>query len=140
MHIYVPGEGWPAVDAGLESITFYHKNRILRKWYYLRAEYDPSIVDEFKNQKLPETYELYQNHPNPFNPNTTIKYKLPITNYVELMVVDLLGQKVNTLISEKQNAGQYQVDWDASGYSSGVYLYILKAGKYIEMKKMILLR
>jgi hypothetical protein len=59
---------------------------------------------------------------------------------VELIVYDLLGQKVTTLVNQRQPAGSYQVEWDASGYASAVYYYLLKAGDFQEVKKMILLR
>jgi L-ascorbate metabolism protein UlaG (beta-lactamase superfamily) len=85
-------------------------------------------------------YHLYQNHPNPFNPRTIINYELPITHYVNLSIYNSLGQKVVTLVSEVQAAGSYQVQWNASGFSSGVYYYILKTGDFRDIKRMILLR
>ncbi len=89
---------------------------------------------------IPVSYKLEQNYPNPFNPKTMIKYQLPMTNEVELSVFNLLGQKVAILITEKQQAGYHQVEWDASGFASGIYYYQLVAGEYREVKKMILLR
>ena len=94
-------------------------------------------VDEF----LPVAFALRQNYPNPFNPTTIINYELPITNDVELSIYDLLGQKVATLVSEKQNAGYHQIEWDASHFSSGVYFYTIQAGnEFAETKKMLLIR
>ncbi len=89
---------------------------------------------------IPLTFNLEQNHPNPFNPTTKINYELPITNYVHLSVYNLLGQKLVTLVGEKQNAGYHQVEWDASGFASGVYFYRIEAGEFVDVKKMILLR
>jgi len=89
---------------------------------------------------LPTKFTLHQNYPNPFNPTTKINYQLPITNYVELSIYNLLGQKVATLLSEKQNAGYHQVEWDASRFSSGMYYYRIEAGDFQDVKKMILLR
>jgi fibronectin type 3 domain-containing protein len=89
---------------------------------------------------LPTTFQLHQNYPNPFNPTTKINYELPITNYVELSIFNTLGQRVTTLVSEQQLAGRYSVEWDASRYSSGVYYYRIKANKFEDVKKMILLR
>ena len=86
------------------------------------------------------TYVLEQNYPNPFNPSTKINYDLQITNYVELSVYDLLGQKMVTLVSERQNAGHHQIEWNASGYAGGVYYYHLKVGEFQDVKKMILLK
>ena len=94
-----------------------------------------------ENDILPKSHQLFRNFPNPFNPKTIINYELPITNYVELHIYNLLGQQVVTLVSEKQKAGHYQVDWDASGYASGVYYYQLSTSEgFIQTKKLILLR
>jgi hypothetical protein len=89
---------------------------------------------------IPVSYKLYQNYPNPFNPTTTIEYHLPAVSYVDLSVYNLLGQKVVTLVSGNKNAGFHQVKWDASGRSSGVYYYVIKADRFEDVKKMILLR
>jgi hypothetical protein len=88
----------------------------------------------------PASFRLEQNYPNPFNPNTIINYELPITNDVELSIYNVLGQKVVTLVSEKQKAGYHQVEWDASRFATGVYFYILRAGDYRDVKKMVLLK
>jgi len=86
------------------------------------------------------SFRLRQNYPNPFNPTTIINYELPITNNVDLSIYNLLGQKVVTLVSEKQKAGHHQVEWDASRFATGIYFYILRAGDYRDVKKMVLLR
>ena len=88
----------------------------------------------------PTTFELSQNYPNPFNPETIINYELPITNYVSLDIYNSIGQKVATLVNEKQAAGSYAASWDASEFSSGVYYYMLKAGDFMDAKKMVLIR
>jgi len=85
-------------------------------------------------------FALHQNYPNPFNPTTVISYQLSTVSEVELSVYNLPGQKVVTLVSEKQNAGSYQVEWDASGFTSGVYYYRIKVGKFVDVKKMILIK
>jgi S-formylglutathione hydrolase len=92
------------------------------------------------NSYPPTKLLLMQNYPNPFNPSTMIKYQLPMTSYVDLSIYNLLGQKMVTLISERQSSGSYQVEWVASEYSSGVYLYRLQTGKNFETKKMVLMR
>ena len=89
---------------------------------------------------IPIEHMLYQNYPNPFNPVTTINYQLQITNYIDLSIYNLLGQKVATLVSKHQQAGAYQVEWDASGFASGVYIYRLQAEGKILNKKMLLLK
>ena len=95
------------------------------------------------NSPLTTPYNYYfgQNYPNPFNPSTMINYQLPKTSNVEISIYNLLGQKVATLVNKKQNAGTYQVEWDASGFASGVYLYrIMTDTGYIETKKLLLLK
>jgi hypothetical protein len=89
---------------------------------------------------LPSDFELYQNFPNPFNPVTMIDYQLSVNSDVELSIYNSLGQKVATLLNEKQNAGYHQAVWDASGYASGVYHYMLKVNGFQDVKKMILLQ
>jgi hypothetical protein len=96
------------------------------------------IFDKHKN--LLSSFNLYQNYPNPFNPSTMISYQLPMTSEVELSIYNILGQKVQTLVLEKQNAGNLQVEWDASGFSSGIYYYKIEAGEFQDVKKMVLLR
>ena len=85
-------------------------------------------------------YTLSQNYPNPFNPKTIINYELRITNYVDLSIYNLLGQKVATLVNKKQTTGNCKVEWDASGFTSGIYFYRIEAGEFQDVKKMILLK
>lgn len=85
-------------------------------------------------------YSLSQNHPNPFNPSTTIKWQLPKTGLVTLKIYDVLGREVTILVNEELNAGNHETVFDASRFSSGVYFYQIKAGEYINTKKMILLK
>jgi predicted phosphodiesterase len=85
-------------------------------------------------------YTLSQNYPNPFNPKTVIRYSLPVTGHVDLSIYNILGQKVATLVNKKQSAGNYNVIWNASGLSSGVYLYRLQAGDRVQTKKMIYMK
>lgn len=90
------------------------------------------------------TFELYQNYPNPFNPKTTIRYMIGTQNLVpqqvSLSIYNTLGQKIATLVDEKQSAGKYEVGWNASRLANGVYLYQLKIGDQIKTRKMILLK
>jgi len=85
-----------------------------------------------------------QNYPNPFNPKTIINYELPITSEIELSIYNILGQKVATLVSKKQPAGRYQVEWDASRFASGVYFYRLsaegRAQSVVQTRKLVLLK
>ena len=97
-----------------------------------------AVEDPFPT--APKKYELYQNYPNPFNPTTTIKYSIPKTSLVRITIYNLLGEKVKTIISRFQSAGNYKIIFDASSLSSGVYLYKIQAGQYSSVKKFILLK
>jgi hypothetical protein len=88
----------------------------------------------------PSTFHLYQNYPNPFNPVTTIRYDLPRQAYVSLRVFNLLGQEVAVLVDEVQTAGHKSVDINATGLSSGVYLYRMRIDGFSETRKMLLMR
>jgi hypothetical protein len=88
----------------------------------------------------PTKYELSQNYPNPFNPTTRIDYKIPITGRVTLKVFDILGNELSTLINEIQDAGNYSVNFNSTGFASGIYFYALQVGEFREIKKMVLVR
>ena len=90
--------------------------------------------------RLPEGFQLHQNYPNPFNPSTTIHYGLPARSHVTLSVFNTLGQQVATLVQGEQEAGYFEVQFDASGLSSGVYLCRLQAGDFVESMKLVLVR
>jgi hypothetical protein len=83
---------------------------------------------------------LLQNYPNPFNPITKITFSLPITAFITLKVYDLLGQMVDTIISEEMTAGCYIRTWNAENIPSGIYFYTLQSGNFSETKKLILLK
>lgn len=89
---------------------------------------------------IPEEYTLSQNYPNPFNPSTTIEYSLPHSGKVKLSVYDILGRQIAVLVDEYQNAGTYRVVFDASGLSSGIYIYRLREDSHSEVKLMMLIR
>ena len=98
----------------------------------------------------PKDFALFQNYPNPFNPTTTIKFTLPVDSKVKINVYNSLGQLVETLVDQEMESGYHEVNFSAKGGSasggdalnlaSGVYLYQLKAGDYIETRKMVLLK
>ena len=118
----------------------YGQSKALMEYLLINKFNEVASIEQHKEQKLPEKFVLHQNYPNPFNPTTIINYELPITNEVELSIYNLLGQKVVTLVSKKQIAGHHQVEWDASGFASGVYYYRIEAGEFVDVKKMVLLR
>tara|TARA_Y100001980_G_C14262214_1_gene103277 strand:- start:84 stop:572 length:489 start_codon:yes stop_codon:yes gene_type:complete len=94
---------------------------------------------------LPETFALHQNYPNPFNPNTMIRFDLPEAGNVSLVIYDMMGREVTTLVSSRIEAGYHFVQWDGSnsiGFSvaAGVYIYTIQAGKHRAINKMIYLK
>jgi hypothetical protein len=118
------------------------------QYYELTDAVNLINVTSIINDGLPNEFELFQNYPNPFNPSTTIKYSLPYVGtghapsvqIVNLVVYDQLGREVTTLVDEQQNPGIHQVEWDASGLASGIYVYRLTSKYFTSTKKMILLR
>ncbi|MCI0450428.1 MAG: ASPIC/UnbV domain-containing protein, partial [Chlorobi bacterium] len=90
--------------------------------------------------EVPDSYNLYQNYPNPFNPGTKIKFSVPNYGKVTLQVFDVLGNEISVLVNENVKAGNYEIDFNASGLSSGIYFYKLSAGNFVETKKMMLVK
>jgi len=97
------------------------------------------IADQFTS-KIPEQFVLFQNYPNPFNPETHIRFGLPRSSRVRIEVLNILGQRVATLLDAYKPAGYHEVVWDASNMSSGVYIYRINTRDYVKMRKMILMR
>jgi len=89
---------------------------------------------------VPHEYSLSQNFPNPFNPSTLIRYAIPVKSHVLLTVHNLLGQPVATVVDQDEDAGFHEIRFDAANLSSGVYLYRLEAGKFVETRKLTLIR
>ncbi|HZW40437.1 MAG TPA: T9SS type A sorting domain-containing protein [Ignavibacteriaceae bacterium] len=85
-------------------------------------------------------YSLEQNYPNPFNPSTKIKYAVPKQGLVSIRVYDILGKEVVHLVNKDMNAGEYEVDFNGSSLSSGIYFYQIQTGSYLETKKMLLIK
>lgn len=88
----------------------------------------------------PDRYKLYQNFPNPFNPNTTIRFDIPKSTCVKISVYDNLGKIIEKLANEKLDAGSYSFNWNAQDISSGIYYYKIEAGEFSNVKKMILIK
>lgn len=99
-----------------------------------------TAIDEIPDLKLPNDFILEQNYPNPFNPTTIIKYQIPELSFVKLKVFDVLGNEIVTLVTEEKEAGNYDIDFNASTLSSGVYFYRLQAGDFVQTRKMILIK
>jgi len=97
-------------------------------------------VSSVEDDELPVSYSLSQNYPNPFNPSTTISFQIPISGFVKLVVYDILGEEVATLINEEKIAGSYEVDFNVRNLASGIYFYTINAGSFTSTKKMILMK
>lgn len=109
----------------------------------LRAmAFDPQTVLGVTIQKniMPTAYSLKQNYPNPFNPSTAIEYSVPASAHVRLSVYDLLGKEVMNLVNEQHTAGNYSVSMDASRLASGIYMYRITSGNFVETKKMVIVK
>jgi len=93
-----------------------------------------------KERSLPTDFALSQNYPNPFNPSTVIRFELPRESYVSLKVYTPLGQEIKTLIDGTRSAGVYEVRFDAAGLPSGMYIYRMKAGEFVQSRRILLVR
>ncbi|MGB5530684.1 MAG: S41 family peptidase [Ignavibacteriaceae bacterium] len=92
------------------------------------------------NAEIVSDYCLNNNYPNPFNPSTTICYSIPILSLVTLKIYDVLGNEIVTLVNEEKSTGNYEVEFDGTGLSSGIYFYKLLAGRFVKTKKMLLIK
>ncbi len=97
-------------------------------------------IDHEKKAGNPKSFQLHQNYPNPFNPSTSITYQLPVSNHISLKIYNVLGHEICTLVNETKSAGEYVVKWKARDYPSGIYFYQIKTGKFMQTKRMLLLR
>jgi len=114
--------------------------------HYILPGLDNRINTRFNNPlrktniSNPLSYELFNNYPNPFNPVTSIKYSIPKDDFVTLKIYDLKGELITTLVNENQIKGEYEVNFNAEKYASGVYFYVLESGQFIKSKKMVLIK
>ncbi len=107
-------------------------------WYAVQSSTVTSV--ERIDDMIPHEFRLDQNFPNPFNPSTTIKFAIPQQAHVVLIVYDLMGRVVTTLIDEQLAPGEYTAAFDAGSIASGMYLYRIKAGSHVTTRRMILLK
>ena len=129
-------QSYTFVDKGLASGIYNYRIKQVDfdgsyKYYNLKQEVEIAV---------PESYELSQNFPNPFNPTTKIKFSVPADGFVNIAVYNLLGKKVIELVNNIQNAGSYEVTFDASKFASGTYIYRMEAGDFVSNKKMMILK
>ncbi len=132
--------GVVAKDFDLDGLTDIAVSTLSNKFFVLYNLGLTTSVNPSETSILPDQFTLAQNYPNPFNPTTTIKFSIPEASVVTLKIYNILGEEVKTLIDEFKEIGNHSVQFNASQLSSGIYFYRLKAGSFIETKKMILLR
>ena len=107
---------------------------------YATIKYSQQVGIRNISTEIPSKYSLSQNYPNPFNPSTNIRYDLPKNGFVKLVVRDMIGREVETLVNENQTAGTYEANWNASKFPSGVYFYKLTTDNFTETIKMLLIK
>ena len=134
-------DGFPSGDIDINALAFTNNYFVAGStgksaWRRPKSQVGIKQISEL----VPLLFSLKQNYPNPFNPVTNIKFDILTSEFITLKIYDILGKEVATLVNEKLNVGSYEVDWDASGYISGVYFYRLRAGDYVDVKKMILIK
>jgi hypothetical protein len=124
----------------IPGVSIFNQNTISENggWYY--HNYFHIGTDVSDESGVITDFRLSQNYPNPFNPSTTISWQSPVSGHQTLKIYDVLGNEVATLVNEFRNAGSYEVDFDASKLSSGVYFYKLQAGDFVQTKKMLLMK
>ncbi|MFH0736786.1 MAG: T9SS type A sorting domain-containing protein [bacterium] len=133
--------------AGLELNKIYYwrvrsgnQNGYSKYAQYYKFQTWPFVSVNEDQSGIPNEFALMNNYPNPFNPGTTIKYQIPVSCKVVLEVYSITGEKVTTLVDEVQNAGYYNVDFNISSLSSGIYMYKIQAGNFSTIKKMMILK
>ena len=100
---------------------------------------DPAGINN-TDQRVPMDFNLVQNYPNPFNPSTKIGYSVPELSPVTVKVFNALGEEIVTLVNEEKPVGTYELNWNAANLPSGVYFYRIQAGKFVDIKRMMLLK
>ncbi|HRN27460.1 MAG: T9SS type A sorting domain-containing protein [Ignavibacteriaceae bacterium] len=106
----------------------------------LKLKYDPVVNVTENNQEIPDGYVLNSNYPNPYNNSTKISYEIPVQSNVSIILYDVLGREVATLVNEVKQSGKHQFNFVEKNLVSGVYFYTLRAGNFVQTKKMILLK
>ena len=119
---------------GASLVTYYY--RLKQVDFNGAYKYSSTVEASFG----PSDFSLSQNYPNPFNPTTSIGYQLPVNSFVSLKVYDVLGNEVASLVNEQKTAGEYNAVFNASSLGSGVYFYVLKAGNFVQSRKMMLIK
>lgn len=139
---------WRDISAGLpEGTNFFPTDlTVMDNWLYLAGsrelwKYSLShLLAVEDNPAAVTTFSLSQNYPNPFNPMTTIRYSIPGYSFVELKIFDMLGREVQSLVNNEQSAGDHSVKFNGSSLPSGMYVYSIHAGEFMDSKKLLLIK
>ncbi len=134
---------WIAVEGAsinTETNTITYSSSDIPQYVIVTADNKITSLEPVEDEKLSQSFSLNQNYPNPFNPATTIEFTIAEVNPVELTIYDVLGRKIQTLVSKKMEAGIYNYRFDASDLASGIYFYQLKVGNLSSVKKMNLMK
>jgi len=141
------GTNWASFNTGLPAVEIYDMKYKQTVGLILVATHgrgcwtlDLNVTGIDPFGQVPDNYNLKQNYPNPFNPTTSIEFDIPKSENVTLSIYDISGKKISDLINNKLNAGHYQVSWNASAYSSGIYIYKLTTSSYTDTKRMVLVK
>lgn len=140
-------EDWPLDDGRVEIVLESSEHEFmvtLSDFDMLYIPANPTDVDD-QAEGLPFAYELKTNHPNPFNPLTIIEFAIPVRSHVRILVYDLLGRKIRTLVDKEHSAGRHTIIWNGrknngEPAASGIYFYTIKSGDFVDTKRMILLK
>jgi hypothetical protein len=128
------------IDLRLQDVSGEEINVIVRSGEEITINNTAIKKLKVSEEIIPDNYSLKQNYPNPFNPVTTISYTLSEAGEVSLTIYNILGEEIAALVSSFKDAGMHTVDFDASRFNSGLYIYKLETGSFIQVKKMILLK
>jgi len=139
---FVPGHG---TTTDIQTYSYIDSKVASGSYTYRLKQIDFNGSFEYSDEvavdvTTPLEFTLEQNYPNPFNPSTSIKYSIPENGFVTLDVYNLLGEKVASLVNSVQEAGRYEINFDASNLASGIYIYSLKSGSFNSVKKMLLMK
>ena len=126
-------------EYSVTGIQFYRDNNFKVLPRDINDISDPSALSD-NSDDIPKIFELHQNYPNPFNPTTIISYSIPVSTHVSVVIFDILGRKIHTLINEQKSPGNYSLNFNGSNLSSGVYLYKLQTKNFTNVKKLLIIK
>jgi hypothetical protein len=130
----IPGIGYGYRD----SSEYFQYHPFLKNYLPKMLSFLPTSVE--RTNEIAKDFNLYQNYPNPFNPSTTIEFDIPERSNVKLIVYDILGREIETLIDKELEPGKYKLNFNATNLPSGVYFYTLKTPKFTKTNKMLLIK